>query len=70
MGVVAENVRESITEHNRAAEFAQSYYTDIKKDTIEINDVLRFSQHKMAAIDKMLTVKHLLIKALIYRFDI
>jgi hypothetical protein len=51
MGFIAENIRESITEHKRAAEFAQSYYGDIKKDTSQINKAIRLSNHKMAAID-------------------
>jgi hypothetical protein len=58
MGFIAENVRESITEHKRATEFAQSYYTDIKKDTVEIDHALRFGKHRMAAIDSILTVLH------------
>jgi hypothetical protein len=58
MGFIAENVRESITEHKRATEFAQSYYTDIKKDTAEIDHALRFGKHRMAAIDSILTILH------------
>jgi len=54
MGFVAENIRESITEHKRAAEFAQSYYEDIKKDTAEISRTLRFGAHKIAATDSLL----------------
>jgi hypothetical protein len=58
MGFVAENIREGITDRKRAAEFAQSYYTDIKKDTAEISHALRFGKHKTAAIDSMLKVLH------------
>ncbi|HTD97893.1 MAG TPA: hypothetical protein VK668_01335 [Mucilaginibacter sp.] len=58
MGFIAENVRESITEHKRAAEFAQSYYTDIKKDTFQINKAIRLTNHKMAAIDSAVTILH------------
>lgn len=56
MGFVAENVRESITEHKRAAEFARSYYGDIKKDTALLHQALRFSAHKISAIDSIETV--------------
>jgi len=56
MGFVAENVRENITEHKRAAEFARSYYGDIKKDTALLHQALRFSAHKIAAIDSIETV--------------
>jgi len=51
MGFIAENIRESITENKRAAEFARSYYSDIKKDTLLLHRVMRFNAHKMAAID-------------------
>jgi hypothetical protein len=58
MGFIAENIRESISEHKRAAEFARSYYGDIKKDTLLLNQALRFSAHKIAAIDSMITLLH------------
>lgn len=58
MGFIAENIRESISENRRAAEFANSYYGDIKKDTLLLQQALRFSAHKIAAIDSMITVLH------------
>jgi len=58
MGFIAENIRESITEHKRATEFAQSYYGDIKKDTAQINKAIRLSNHKMSAIDSAVSVLH------------
>ncbi|MBS1501821.1 MAG: hypothetical protein JST32_07150 [Bacteroidetes bacterium] len=58
MGFIAENIREGITEHKRAAEFAGSYYGDIKKDTLLLHQALRFSAHKIAAIDSMIAVLH------------
>ncbi|MBS1528848.1 MAG: hypothetical protein JSU01_00960 [Bacteroidetes bacterium] len=58
MGFIAENIREGITEHKRAAEFAKSYYGDIKKDTLLLHQALRFSVHKIAAIDSMITMLH------------
>jgi hypothetical protein len=51
MGFIAENIREGITENKRAAEFARSYYGDIKKDTLLLHRVMRFNAHKIAAID-------------------
>jgi hypothetical protein len=53
MGFIAENIRENISEHKRAAEFARSYYGDIKKDTASLHHALRFSAHKIAAIDSI-----------------
>jgi len=58
MGFIAENIRESITENRRAAEFAKSYYGDIKKDTLLLHQALRFSAHKIAAIDSIIIVLH------------
>ncbi len=58
MGFIAENIREGISENKRAAEFAKSYYGDIKKDTLLLQQALRFSAHKIAAIDSIITVLH------------
>ena len=58
MGFIAENIRESISEHKRAAEFARSYYGDIKKDTALLHQALHFSAHKIAAIDSIETDMH------------
>src|SRR5581483_10722792 len=58
MGFIAENIRESITENRRASEFAKSYYGDIRKDTLLLHQALRFSAHKIAAIDSIITVLH------------
>jgi len=59
MGFIAENIRESITEHRRAAEFAQSYYESIKKDTALLHAAIRFSKHKIAACDSSVAILHL-----------
>jgi hypothetical protein len=56
MGFIAENIRENISEGKRAAEFARSYHGDIKKDTVLLHQALRFSAHKIAAIDSIETV--------------
>ena len=58
MGFIAENIREGITENKRAAEFAKSYYGDIKKDTLLLHNALRFSAHKITAIDSMIVMLH------------
>jgi len=58
MGFIAENIREGITENKRAAEFAKSYYGDIKKDTLLLHNALRFSVHKITAIDSMIVMLH------------
>jgi hypothetical protein len=58
MGFIAENIRESISEHKRATEFARSYYGDIKKDTALLHRAMRFSAHKISAIDSIEAVMH------------
>lgn len=58
LGFVAENIRESISEHNRAAEFARSYFEDVKKDTTALNAATRFSKHKIAVCDSALLMLH------------
>jgi hypothetical protein len=59
MGFIAENIRESITEHKRTAEFAQSYYESIKKDTAQLHAAILFSKHKLAACDSSAAMLHL-----------
>jgi hypothetical protein len=58
MGFVAENIRENISEHKRAAEFARSYFEDIKKDTAALNAAIRFSKHKVAVMDSAIMMLH------------
>jgi hypothetical protein len=58
MGFIAENIREGISEHKRAAEFARSYYEDIKKDTAALHTAMRFSKQKLAGLDHALIVLH------------
>lgn len=38
LGFIAENVRESITEHTRAKEYAETMVADLSEDTIFMND--------------------------------
>jgi hypothetical protein len=59
MGFIAENIRESISEHKRAAEFARSYYEDIKKDTSQLYSLIKFSKHKIRACDSTVATLHL-----------
>ncbi|HZX59174.1 MAG TPA: hypothetical protein VFE54_10620 [Mucilaginibacter sp.] len=59
MGFIAENIREGISERKRTAEFAQSYYESIKKDTALLHAAIRFSGHKIAACDSSVAMLHL-----------
>jgi hypothetical protein len=58
MGFIAENVRENISEHKRAAEFAGSYYQDIKKDSAALIAAMQFSKHKILVIDSAIAMLH------------
>ncbi len=58
MGFIAENIRESISEHKRAAEFARSYYEDVRKDTAALHAAMHFSKQKSAGLDSALIVLH------------
>ncbi|HEY2583498.1 MAG TPA: hypothetical protein VGI43_16925 [Mucilaginibacter sp.] len=58
MGFIAENIREGISEHKRASEFARSYFEDVKKDTAALYAAQRFSNHKIAALDSALVMLH------------
>ncbi len=58
MGFFAETIREGISEHKRAAEFARSYFDDIKKDTAALNAAVNFSRMKLAGLDSALVVLH------------
>lgn len=42
MGFIAENIRESITEHNRAKEYAETMVADLKADTANLNIYLTY----------------------------
>jgi len=59
LGFIAENIRENISEHKRAAEFARSYYEDIKKDTAQLRNLIKFSEHKIRACDSTVAALHL-----------
>ncbi len=59
MGFIAENIREGISENRRAAEFAHSYYEDIKNDTAQLHKLIKFSKHKIAACDSTIASFHL-----------
>ena|SRR5665213_494779 len=58
LGFIAENIRESISEHRRAGEFARSYFEDVKKDTTALDAAMRFSGHKIAVLDSALVMLH------------
>jgi len=54
MGFFAESLREHINEHDRAKDFAISLYADLKADTAEMHDYLRYHKIAVANIDTLM----------------
>ena len=54
MGFFAESLREHINEHNRAKDFAVSLYADLKADTAEMHDYLRYHKIAVANVDTLM----------------
>ncbi len=42
MGFIAENIRESITEHNRAKEYAETMVSNLAADTVTLNNLTNY----------------------------
>ena len=56
MGFIAENVRENITDHARAKEYARSLYDDLKKDTSWLNLVLNVKAWRGSKFDSLISI--------------
>jgi hypothetical protein len=54
MGFFAESLREHINEHSRAKDFAVSLYADLKADTAEMHDYLKYHKIAVANIDTLM----------------
>ncbi len=54
MGFFAESLREHISERERAKDFAISLYADLKADTAEMHDYLRYHKVAVANIDTLM----------------
>jgi hypothetical protein len=51
MGFFAENIRESISDHNREKQYMQSMLFDLEKDTAELHEGLNFSVYIANGLD-------------------
>jgi hypothetical protein len=56
MGFIAENIREGITDHAKAKEYARSLYSDLKKDTAECNFHIRLTNWRKLKIDSLINI--------------
>jgi hypothetical protein len=54
MGFFAESLREHINEKSRAHDFAVTLYADLKADTVEMRDYLRYHKTAVANIDTLM----------------
>jgi hypothetical protein len=53
MGFFAENIREHLSEKNKAYELAVSLENDLKKDTMQLNFLIDFNREKLAVLDSL-----------------
>ena len=56
MGFFAENVRENITDHAKAKEYAQSLYDDLKEDTSFLNVIINYKSWRGLKIDSLISI--------------
>jgi hypothetical protein len=54
MGFFAESLREHINEKSRAQDFAVALYADLKADTVEMREYLRYHKKAVANIDTLM----------------
>jgi len=54
MGFFAESLRESISEHNRAHEYATTLYSDLKADTVSLDKFLKRVDFGAANVDTLM----------------
>jgi hypothetical protein len=56
MGFIAENVRENITEHNRAREYAETMIADLSADTTALKEYLTYTGFAVHSVDTLMTL--------------
>jgi len=52
-GFIAENIREHYVEHKREKELAMGLYKDIKADTAQLNNIIRFRKTRAEQLDSL-----------------
>jgi hypothetical protein len=53
LGFIAENLREHLSEKDRAGIYAKSLYEDFTTDTTELHQLMKFTKEKISGIDSM-----------------
>src|SRR6185312_8762391 len=54
MGFIAENVRESISEHTRAKEYAETMVEDLRSDTARLKVYLTYTTFSVNNVDTLM----------------
>jgi predicted metal-binding transcription factor (methanogenesis marker protein 9) len=53
LGFIAENIREGINERAEGKQYIQSLIEDLESDTTRMNDIIRFDEAKITALNSM-----------------
>ncbi|MDQ6756170.1 MAG: hypothetical protein M3004_04460 [Bacteroidota bacterium] len=53
LGFVAENIRENIVEKEKSTQYLQSFYEDLKRDTVNFSKVIAFNDDKLASFSNI-----------------
>jgi hypothetical protein len=56
LGFIAENIRENYVEHQRAKEYAQSLYNDLKSDSASLKYLMSLKQWRLEKLDSLFIV--------------
>src|SRR5215471_17321696 len=59
LGFFAENIREHLSENNKAHDLAAALDNDLKKDTAQLNFLINFNQSKLSALDSLFDISFL-----------
>ncbi len=56
LGFISDNIRENISEYNQAKEFAASMILDLKADTTELRDYIKYMTYAANNIDTLMNI--------------
>ena len=59
LGFFAENIREHLSEKNKAHQLAEALENDLKKDTTQLNFLVNFNRSKLVALDSLFNMTFL-----------
>jgi hypothetical protein len=56
LGFIAENLRENIGDRQKEREYVSSLITNLKQDTIVLNNAIQENKRKMAGLDSLISL--------------